>query len=750
MSNPKRSALWTVFTETHKADCIATCTICSQELSYRSTTSNLLKHLKRKHPGVNLGPNCAEDGPKEVEVVIERQSESDNRVESFKVEVKPVSEEETIDFIVLGSGRKASKEFECEDDYQEQLSNSYESLKNEEIENIENNPNPPINNAVNTEDDNFWNTQEHETEFRPTPEPDDNFDLKIANGYKRRSQIWNVFTEKPGSEYVALCNVCKLEFCYRSTTNNLKKHFQRKHPQISMAEKIELVKPEQEHSEVLIGLNIKTNSSDDETNDNKSIEKKSTKRPRSQIWNYFTKKKSVYTASCNICKKDLGYRTSTSNLKKHLNRRHPEVGFVKSEADELEEATQEIQFRTCLICLKNESPECKEFIQVNTSASEEKSYMNKIQELLNQPVDIDESHVVCQPCVDDLEKVLEFKSKILKAFEFWSKIDPETEPEEPAGLFEDDTNHTDYSDMEDGESLAKFTCSKCHKVFPSSSVMLKHACERLQRVKFFDNRFYCEHCGKDFPMKWKLTKHLKNCPNVSIKAFVCSMCDRQFKKAYHLREHMASHTGERNYSCNICGKTFQRSSSKHKHIRSHNAKPGEKSKKTPFLCTICGKSFPYSNGASRHMRVHLGERRHECNICLKRFSQTTHLKVHLRTHSGERPYNCLVCGRTFSLNASLRKHMRLHVGPAEYIKFSQLDTNMEENLTTLTSNIEANLEGNNLATLATNLGVMEGHLEDNLDGNMETEIGHTEVVGEDGLHVLTHHDIAIEGSHCAE
>lgn len=39
--------------------------------------------------------------------------------------------------------------------------------------------------------------------------------------------------------------------------------------------------------------------------------------------------------------------------------------------------------------------------------------------------------MLCQPCIIDLEKVLNFKDKIMKAFEFWSKIEPEPEPDEP-------------------------------------------------------------------------------------------------------------------------------------------------------------------------------------------------------------------------------------------------------------------------------------------------------------------------------
>ncbi|XP_056640202.1 zinc finger protein 23-like [Diorhabda sublineata] len=755
MSTIRRSAIWNVFTETHKSDFIATCNLCSQEFSYRSTTTNLMKHLQRKHPGVDINSPMQEQKtdtlPKEVEIVIERQLENACEVKSFKVEVQPVPED--CNYIVLDAAKpvpqlwdyftkispsdciascivcheefsyktttwnlknhldrnhpelQADVSVEQDQVYQEsneeldqnknidgnkedkgQYQNQTEQVLLDEtkvFQNIDNDANDQ-NQQVDSNDDlhnDFWNldqSDDDDPDFRPSPTFDEEADVKNISSNKKRSQIWNVFTEKPNSDSVAICNVCNQEFCYRSTTNNLKKHFQRKHPNVTFDIKIEPVKEENNSS---FDSTLRTVKSEGDEDDRDSSDG-NTKRKRSQIWKYFTRKKpGEYIATCNICKKELGFRSTTSNLKKHLDRKHPNVK-MKNEDDEEKKNTPEVRVKTCLVCLQNDQTEPREFLQINnTNSEEEKSYMTKIQEIMNQSVVIDESHVICLPCVDDLEKVIQFKEKVSKAFEFWSKLELEPEPETDDNDA-DNVNHSDYSDLEEGETLAKFTCSKCNKVFHSPSVMLKHNCSQQSKrekssmkKETSQETFYCEFCGKAFNIRWKLNKHLKICQSNSSKQFGCNLCNRIFKKAYHLREHMASHTGERNYSCNLCGKTFQRSSSKHKHMRSHNAKPGEKSKKTPFLCTICGKSFPYSNGASRHMRVHLGERRHQCHICMKKFSQTTHLKVHLRTHSGERPYGCIICGRTFSLNASLRKHMRLHVGSGDFVKLvKNLDT----------------------------------------------------------------------------
>lgn len=49
----------------------------------------------------------------------------------------------------------------------------------------------------------------------------------------------------------------------------------------------------------------------------------------SGIWNYFTEKPptSDKISSCNICKCDISYRSTSNNLKKHLRRKHPFVRF---------------------------------------------------------------------------------------------------------------------------------------------------------------------------------------------------------------------------------------------------------------------------------------------------------------------------------------------------------------------------------------------------------------------------------------
>lgn len=51
------------------------------------------------------------------------------------------------------------------------------------------------------------------------------------------------------------------------------------------------------------------------------------KRKTSQLWKYFEPENENY-AICNMCKLRLSYKTSISNLKKHLKTKHPTVTIL--------------------------------------------------------------------------------------------------------------------------------------------------------------------------------------------------------------------------------------------------------------------------------------------------------------------------------------------------------------------------------------------------------------------------------------
>lgn len=57
------SSMWNYFTVVDANLKNAKCDLCSQKMSYRSTTSNLKNHMTRRHPTVNISSDSQEKYP---------------------------------------------------------------------------------------------------------------------------------------------------------------------------------------------------------------------------------------------------------------------------------------------------------------------------------------------------------------------------------------------------------------------------------------------------------------------------------------------------------------------------------------------------------------------------------------------------------------------------------------------------------------------------------------------------------------
>lgn len=87
----------------------------------------------------------------------------------------------------------------------------------------------------------------------------------------------------------------------------------------------------------------------------------------------------------------------------------------------------------------------------------------------------------------------------------------------------------------------------------------------------FPTPMNCPDCGRDYINNIQLLRHRKEC--VKERNFVCSMCNKTFKRKYHLRRHMSEthqdtrrdYLKEHNFVCPICHKTFKRKY----HLRRH-------------------------------------------------------------------------------------------------------------------------------------------------------------------------------------
>ncbi|USP82481.1 hypothetical protein yc1106_09755 [Curvularia clavata] len=125
--------------------------------------------------------------------------------------------------------------------------------------------------------------------------------------------------------------------------------------------------------------------------------------------------------------------------------------------------------------------------------------------------------------------------------------------------------------------------------------------------------------------------------------YVCPTCSQRFNRPCRLETHMRSHNNERPFACTEvgCGKTFPRKDHLQRHVKNaHNDPATERT----YVCDWngCGKSFTSNGRLQRHKDVH--ESKFYCTAyppCNQAFRKAKALEAHVKTqHLEVKPYVC--------------------------------------------------------------------------------------------------------------
>uniref|UniRef100_A0A182PAM3 BED-type domain-containing protein n=1 Tax=Anopheles epiroticus TaxID=199890 RepID=A0A182PAM3_9DIPT len=131
----------------------------------------------------------------------------------------------------------------------------------------------------------------------------------LVGSSKLQADIWNHY-DRDGT--LAKCHYCFKEISFSSgATSNLKKHLTRKHPMITF-------KTRPLKKRVMLDRKAKTSPA---SNNSFTAAFHRNGRGVSNVWNHFDRNGA--TARCQHCLKTFVYTGSTSNLCRHLNRKHP-------------------------------------------------------------------------------------------------------------------------------------------------------------------------------------------------------------------------------------------------------------------------------------------------------------------------------------------------------------------------------------------------------------------------------------------
>ncbi|XP_061056583.1 PR domain zinc finger protein 5 isoform X2 [Eubalaena glacialis] len=201
----------------------------------------------------------------------------------------------------------------------------------------------------------------------------------------------------------------------------------------------------------------------------------------------------------------------------------------------------------------------------------------------------------------------------------------------------------------------EFKCKSCGKKFPVKQALQRHVLhfEQHQETCRGDARFVCkaDSCGKRLKSRDALRRHQENIhAGDPKKKLICSVCNKKCSSASSLQEHRKIHEI---FDCQECMKKFISANQLKRHMITH-------SEKRPYNCEICNKSFKRLDQVGAHKVIHSEDKPYKCKLCGKGFAHRNVYKNHKKTHSEERPFQCEECKALFRTPFSLQRHLLIH------------------------------------------------------------------------------------------
>uniref|UniRef100_A0A8B9NQU5 PR/SET domain 5 n=1 Tax=Accipiter nisus TaxID=211598 RepID=A0A8B9NQU5_9AVES len=160
-----------------------------------------------------------------------------------------------------------------------------------------------------------------------------------------------------------------------------------------------------------------------------------------------------------------------------------------------------------------------------------------------------------------------------------SDMEEEEEEEEEVAVIQEDEDSGNNKEVQPaGEKIADpltckedHACPNCESSFASQEILAEHL-QTLHQKPSEEKEFKCRNCGKKFPVKQALQRHVLQCtenisPGDSSRSFQCSVCNTSFSSESSYEQHKEACRGDARFLCKAdsCGKRFKSKDALKKH-----------------------------------------------------------------------------------------------------------------------------------------------------------------------------------------
>ncbi|KAM7345538.1 transcription factor grauzone-like [Cochliomyia hominivorax] len=171
------------------------------------------------------------------------------------------------------------------------------------------------------------------------------------------------------------------------------------------------------------------------------------------------------------------------------------------------------------------------------------------------------------------------------------------------------------------EEEKKFDCTDCGKKFANKYLLSNH----VHAVHLKVNSKICDICGKSLCSAEYLERHMLEHEGKPAPTFSCDICGLILTSMKGLKRHKtAIHPigGHQEYTCTICSKVSSNINAHKWHIKfSHEMGYDHK-------CKICDKAFKKARTLKEHMATHTGNVLYTCTWCPKTFNSNANMHSH--------------------------------------------------------------------------------------------------------------------------